>query len=80
MPATSKMKLRAEILSVLNKYNTKNDIETEVLQKDVEKLDNIEDKKFLAKILIDEIVSGSAKYSKFCSLFILQRLIGGREQ
>lgn len=74
MSSASKMKLRAEILSVLNKYNTNKDIKSEDIKKDIESLDSIEDKKFLAKILTDELISGKKKYAKFCSLFIIQIL------
>ncbi len=74
MPLESKMKLRSEILSILSKYNSNKQINSKVIKNDIETLAKIENKDLLAKILMNEILTGNKNYAKFCSLFILRIL------
>ena len=72
--SASKIKLRAEILSVLSKYNTKKDIKPDILKKDIEYFSDFEEKELLSKILLTEMLSGEKRYAKYCSLFVLRAL------
>ena len=74
MPLESKMKLRGEILSILNKYNTDDKISNRTVKNDINSFLKIEDKELLAKILLNEVIKGNKKYAKFCSLLILRVL------
>ena len=74
MTKASKMKFRIEILSILSKYHAKKHLALEILKEDLRFFANFEDKEFLAKILISEIVTGDKRYAKFCSSFLLKTL------
>ena len=70
----SKIKLRAEIISVLAKYTTGKNISSRTLKKDIDYFSDIEEKELLSKILLTEMLSKDKKYAKVCSLFVLRAL------
>lgn len=69
---TSKIKIRAEIFSILNKYRNENAEKISTFDSDIKKLSQIEDKSYLAKVLAKEILENEDVYQKFCISFLLR--------
>lgn len=76
MPQNSlKLKQRAALISILNKYTKADRINNDELKKDIETISKFEDKEFVFKTLLNEI--GSSKnnlYGDICSIIALEAI------
>ena len=63
MPDNSqKLKLRADLINILNKYRDKSEINNIELKKDIDYISELEDKNSVFKILLQEIISSEGIY------------------
>jgi len=75
MPNDSqKLKQRAELLSILNKYRNATKINNQELFEDIEQISKFENKEFVLKTLLQEIVSSNETYSNICSIIALESI------
>lgn len=69
---TDKMQQRALLISLLNKYSAKVEINAEEIKADIELLAQIPDKSYICKTLLREIKELDCAYANFCALFLLE--------
>ena len=71
---SSKMKLRSELLSILNKYRSIKSPEALEFSLDIKKIAAFQDKEMLAKILFKEIEHAKEEFESICSIFIIEAI------
>lgn len=70
--SSEKMKLRAELMSVLNKYTTAIEIDNDQLKNDIEILKEFPDREFLCKALFKELLGKDNLYTNVCAIIIIE--------
>ena len=77
MPDNSqKLKLRADLINILNKYRDKSEINNIELKKDIDYISELEDKNSVFKILLQEIISSEGIYCDICSIIAFEAIDG----
>lgn len=67
-----KLQQRAQLIAILNKYRNIDRINNIELRKDIEEIRNFENKEFIFKTLIQEIVTEKSFYGDVCSIILLE--------
>ncbi len=71
---SQKMRSRAQIISILNKYHNDNDFSNDNLRQDIETIKEINNPAFCAKILLKEITDTKSHYSNTCAIILLEAI------
>lgn len=73
MPEVSqKIQLRADLITILNKYRQQGTIDAAELKRDLETIKNFQDKKLAAKVLFKELMSAKGEFANICAIFALE--------
>lgn len=72
--STPKLKQRAVLISILNKYRNIVKIDNAELKKDIDTISQFEDKTFIFKTLLAEITSSKGVYCDVCSIITLEAI------
>lgn len=72
--SSQKLKQRALLISILNKYTNATKINNKELSNDISKIANFEDKEVVLKTLLQEITSKNETYSNICAIIALEAI------
>lgn len=70
--ASLKLEYRTKIMSILNKYRDNSAFDNIALQKDIETIKALDDKKIVLKILLDEIIDVKSDFSNVCAVIAIE--------
>lgn len=73
---SQKLKLRADIVAILNKYRNATNIDNLELKKDIDYISALDDKKSVFRIILQEIVSSKGLYCDICSIIAFEAIDG----
>ncbi len=71
---SQKLQLRAQLVSILNKYRETKQIKSSEFKDDLQTLLNFSDKEIIAKVLFKELEVGKDQFANICAIFALETL------
>ena len=71
---SQKLQQRAALIAILNKYRNVNKIDNSELEIDIKTVCEFEDKEFVFKTLLAEIISSNGIYADICSIIAFESI------